>query len=115
MTQEQREILSPGNGAGEGLSWSWHLDLETLLTALSEPAPWNRPSPVASRPAEPAADLAGASPAAAEPSATRPSDTGSLAAGLPDGECPAVRLSGAGPAAAGLSGKIGRASCRERV
>ena len=48
MTQDQREILFPEIGAGEGLSWSWHLDLETLLAALSEPAPWNRcpPSPV---------------------------------------------------------------------
>ncbi len=48
MTQDQREIIFPEIGAGEGLSWSWHLDLETLLAALSEPAPWNRcpPSPV---------------------------------------------------------------------
>ena len=42
MSQEQRETL-PAGGAAEGLSWSWHLDFETLLTALSEPAPWNRP------------------------------------------------------------------------
>ncbi len=27
----------------EGMSWSWELDVEALLTALSEPAPWNRP------------------------------------------------------------------------
>src|SRR5215831_8020367 len=27
-----------------GLSWSWALDFGALLTALSEPAPWNRPA-----------------------------------------------------------------------
>ena len=32
-----------------GLRWSWELDFEALLAALSEPAPWNRPV----RPAQP--------------------------------------------------------------
>ena len=43
--------LPPAAGAltteppsGPGLSWSWDLDFETLLTALAEPAPWNRPA-----------------------------------------------------------------------
>jgi hypothetical protein len=49
MSQKKSEIPFSGIGVDEGLSWSWHLDLEALLTALSEPAPWNRPSPVASR------------------------------------------------------------------
>jgi hypothetical protein len=26
----------------EGLSWSWDLDLEALLDAVSGPAPWTR-------------------------------------------------------------------------
>ena len=34
----------PGGGtAPQGLSWSWELDFETLMAALNEPAPWNRP------------------------------------------------------------------------
>ncbi len=28
----------------QGLSWSWELDFETLLAALNDPAPWNRPA-----------------------------------------------------------------------
>ena len=32
-----------GGGAPQGLSWSWELDFETLVAALNEPAPWNRP------------------------------------------------------------------------
>ena len=47
MTQGQSEAVIPEIGAGEGLSWSWHLDLDTLLAALSEPAPWNRSRPSA--------------------------------------------------------------------
>jgi hypothetical protein len=31
----------------QGLSWSWQLDFDALMTALNEPAPWNRPAPVA--------------------------------------------------------------------
>src|ERR1022692_210862 len=37
------DVLS--GGGSQGLSWSWELDFETLLAALSEPAPWNRPMP----------------------------------------------------------------------
>lgn len=36
----------------QGLSWSWELDFDALLAALSEPAPWNRPAPRASVPAQ---------------------------------------------------------------
>jgi hypothetical protein len=32
-----------GGAAPQGLSWSWELDFETLMAALNEPAPWNRP------------------------------------------------------------------------
>ena len=35
---------APQDGtAPQGLSWSWELDFETLVAALNEPAPWNRP------------------------------------------------------------------------
>ena len=27
-----------------GLSWSWEMDLETLLAELAEPAAWHRPA-----------------------------------------------------------------------
>src|ERR1700683_4672618 len=40
----------------EGLSWSWNLDFESLIAALSEPAPWNRPPPTAVPAAPPEAD-----------------------------------------------------------
>src|SRR5215472_15664115 len=36
----------------QGLSWSWELDFDALLAALSEPAPWNRQDPRASVPAQ---------------------------------------------------------------
>ena len=31
-----------GAGPRDGLSWSWELDVEALLDAVSDPAPWNR-------------------------------------------------------------------------
>ena len=96
MTQDQREAVFPEIGVGEGLSWSWHLDLETLLTALSEPAPWNSARPTASpgpdpppvRPARtaavgpgpdltgPSSGLTGPDQAAAEPAVPEPSCAG---------------------------------------
>ena len=89
MDQEPRETPLQGIGAADGLSWTWHLDLETVLTALSEPAPWSRPSSPASHPAEsgagcpaearrvagpaePAGRLAGPVDPLAEPDADRP-------------------------------------------
>ena len=33
MSQDQPEVPVPGIAVAEGLSWSWHLDFETLLTA----------------------------------------------------------------------------------
>src|SRR5258708_26379128 len=50
MRQDRLGTVFPEIGAGDGLSWSWHLDLETLLAALSEPAPWNSSRPSAARP-----------------------------------------------------------------
>jgi hypothetical protein len=59
---------------GAGLSWSWELDFETLLAALSEPAPWNRPlHQEPEHPAYPvAATAADAEPAGAEPAGAEP-------------------------------------------
>jgi hypothetical protein len=87
MTQDQREALFPESGASEGLSWSWHLDLETLLAALSEPAPWNRARSAASQRPEPGADsgtdLTGPDPGQAGPisAAAEPAVAGLSAAG----------------------------------
>ena len=38
-----RPRLPVGGAAPQGLSWSWELDFETVVAALNEPAPWNRP------------------------------------------------------------------------
>jgi len=47
-----------------GLSWSWGLDFDALLAALSEPAPWNRPAPRASVPAQAPAPARATAPSA---------------------------------------------------
>src|SRR6266566_591565 len=52
----------------EGLSWSWELDFETLLTALTEPAPWNRPI----QPIPAAAQPAPVQPAPVQPAPVQP-------------------------------------------
>jgi Domain of unknown function (DUF222) len=74
MTQDQCEAVFPEIGATEGLSWSWHLDFEALVAALSEPAPWNSSRKSAVRPSGLAGgrvvDRAGDRPAADQPSAT---------------------------------------------
>ncbi|HUC55820.1 MAG TPA: DUF222 domain-containing protein [Streptosporangiaceae bacterium] len=58
----------------EGLSWSWTLDVEKLVAALSEPAPWHRPAPAGASPEVvagvtefPGAEFAGAEFAGADP------------------------------------------------
>src|SRR6185437_14175627 len=53
MTQDQHDAVGPEIAASQGLSWSWHLDLDALLTALSEPAPWNSSRPSAVHPLSP--------------------------------------------------------------
>src|ERR1017187_2742817 len=52
------DVLS--GGGSQGLSWSWELDFETLLAALSEPAPWNRPMPHAGSVSQTSVDTADA-------------------------------------------------------
>ena len=54
----------------QGLSWSWELDFDALLAALSEPAPWNRQDPRASVPAQAQApEAASAADPAVDPAA----------------------------------------------
>jgi len=61
-----------------GLSWSWDLDLETLLAALAEPAPWNHlasstPGPATLGPATPGPATPGpATPGPATPGPATP-------------------------------------------
>src|ERR1022692_3084346 len=52
------DVLS--GGGSPGLSWSWELDFETLLAALSESAPWNRPMPHAGSVSQTSVDTADA-------------------------------------------------------
>ncbi|HEY3906986.1 MAG TPA: DUF222 domain-containing protein, partial [Streptosporangiaceae bacterium] len=73
MTEGQHETVFPDR-ASEGLSWSWHLDLDTLLAALSEPAPWNSSRPSAVRPLRPIHSPGGGRPAKDQPSNTRPTE-----------------------------------------
>ncbi len=47
----------------EGLSWTWDLDVEALLAALNEPAPWSRPARSTARPPSPASANLANSPA----------------------------------------------------
>ena len=49
MTEAPDDAPLAGIAVREGLSWSWHLDLDALVTALSEPAPWNHLPPPAAR------------------------------------------------------------------
>ena len=101
MTQGQSEAVIREIGAGEGLSWSWHLDLDTLLAALSEPAPWNRSRLSAFRPVRPAdgpaADQAG--DRLVERSSGELSAGGSLpgAPSCAQSSCPAPRVDPADP------------------
>ena len=107
MTQGQSEAVIREIGAGEGLSWSWHLDLDTLLAALSEPAPWNRSRPAAFRPVRPADRPAAdhgdhGGERLVEPSSGELSAGGSLpgAPSCAQSPCPAPRVDPADPAEA---------------
>ncbi len=78
MAQQQGQAPSTGIGASDGLSWSWHLDLDALLTALSEPAPWNHLPQRAARQTESSAAQATRDrttpPSTAPPSTAPPAD-----------------------------------------
>src|ERR1700683_3583384 len=78
------DVAPAGIAVQEGLSWSWSLDVETLIAALSEPAPWSRPPPPVVVPDAPPAAGAGlpetepaepATPTDTEPADTAPADT----------------------------------------
>jgi hypothetical protein len=66
--------LPIGRAVPQGLSWSWELDFETLMAALNEPAPWNRP------PRKPAAAGGAAAGTSAPGAATDSAATDSAAA-----------------------------------
>ncbi len=72
--------MPAGGGGRQGLSWSWELDFETLMSVLNEPAPWNRPP---RRPAARGGDSAGSGNpgAAGEGSTAGGSAAGGSAAG----------------------------------
>jgi Domain of unknown function (DUF222) len=81
------DAAGPAEGAAPcgGLAWSWGMDFDALLAALSEPAPWNvpvrpAPAPVAAAPVRPAPVSPVPPPAAGEPAAPVVSD--SAAAGV---------------------------------
>src|ERR1700691_881282 len=79
MTVKQDDTPPAAIAVREGLSWSWSLDLDALVAALSEPAPWNHLPPPAARPATPAAgtdaDPAPVGPAEPDASDTAPANT----------------------------------------
>ena len=70
------DVLS--GGGPQGLSWSWELDFETLLAALSEPAPWNRPLPRAGSGSQTGADTAGADTAGIASAGAAGADDGAV-------------------------------------
>src|SRR5580658_2012876 len=106
MTDEQNDEPIAGNAVREGLSWSWHLDLETVLAALSEPAPWNRLPASAARPAAPVASTV--LPDTVLPDTVLPDTvlpgTGPSGAVLPGAVLPGAVLPGAGLPGTGLPG-----------
>ena len=65
--QEGASLPDEGAGADapQGLSWSWELDFETLISVLNEPAPWNRPPCGTPTPTAPAGGEAEAANSAA--------------------------------------------------
>jgi hypothetical protein len=59
----------------QGMSWSWELDFEALMTALNQPAPWNRPLRWAPSPApDPTSDPPSSSDPASSPDPASSSD-----------------------------------------
>ncbi len=58
--------------AAEGLSWSWGLDFDAMLAALTGPAPWNRPARRDPAPAASLIDDAVPSPVQAGPAQADP-------------------------------------------
>src|ERR1700683_3655556 len=102
MTKVQPDAPRAGFPVREGLSWSWSLDLETLLTALSEPAPWNRPPLGAAYPPAPTDSPGTDRPADAEPCGPELADPE-----LPGAELAGAELAGAVPAGAVPAGAAG--------
>src|SRR5580692_3555731 len=97
MTKVQPDAPRAGFAVREGLSWSWSLDLETLLTALSEPAPWNRPPLGAARPPAPTDRPGTDRPADGEPTDAELADAEPAEAELADPELCCAELCGPEP------------------
>ena len=85
-----------------GLRWSWELDFDALLAALSEPAPWNRPVrlPPAKSAQDPGADpgAASAPDRSAGPSPIADRDSAGEPAPATSGPVPATVAPGSVPA-----------------
>ncbi len=115
-----------GGAAPQGLSWSWELDFETLMAALNEPAPWNRPprrpavgggAPVTSVPVTsvPGASVPGASVAGASVAGASVAGASVAGASVPGSSVPPGRsaadtsapaTSAVGGSAAGGTGAV---------
>src|SRR5262245_56913078 len=71
--------VRPEPGMREGLSWSWDLDFEALMTALTEPAPWHRPIRTTPAPsASPASGAAAGTGQQPDPPASSPAGAGQV-------------------------------------
>lgn len=112
------EDAVPAEEMPQGLRWSWDLDFDALMAALSEPAPWNRPvRPAPPQQASPPATDAGPASDRTDPAADGdtdgpPSDAASASdpASTTDAACgqngavePSPAVSNSDPAAAGAS------------
>jgi len=92
----------------QGLSWSWELDTEALMTALTEPAPWKRPLRPFVSP-DPATQAAQTSPASPDDqdSPASPDDQNSPADATPpsgaDSDSPSASTASAPADAAGAT------------
>ncbi len=91
--------LTGAGSPGAGLAWSWELDVEALLAAVSDPAPWNRHlrgSPSQPVTAAPTPDAASADPAPEDgpvPEAAAP-EAAAPEAAVPEAAVPDVLASG---------------------
>src|ERR1700683_5772899 len=106
MTKVQPDAPRAGFPVREGLSWSWSLDLETLLPALSEPPPRNRPPLGAAYPPAPTDSPGTDRPADAEPCGPELADAEPCGPELADPELPGAELAGAELAGAVPAGAV---------
>ena len=97
--------------AAEGLSWSWELDFDAMLAALTGPAPWSRP---AHRDPAPAASLLDdTAPSSADADATQ-ADPANADLALADPVLADPVLADPAPADPALADPARRPACRPR-